>query len=380
MEKQNYLKVLEKILSSHTFKNSPTSSNLLQYLVESTRNNIDIKESTIGIELLGKKYSGKNNDARIRVNIYHLRKKLEIYYESEGKNDEWLIVIPKGQYQVIFEKKKLKTNLQKQNFLKYSSILNILFLIIILSLTISKFHKPDLPVWSSLLHNGKPTLLYLGDSYGVMGKTATGKHGWNRDYTINNSADLYAFLDRNPDLRDSLTPADYTYITGMAASSVKNLSRLYFDQKKDFSLRFISFFDINEMKEGNAIYVGPLKNNNPFIGFFNLQNEHFKIKDSYLHYKNEIEQKDTIINLSLRGLHYEYAIVSKINGPNGTEQMLFFSDHDIGVKATIEYFTNQDSVKLFADKYLKEKETFTAVYLVNGEKRTNLELNLFLVD
>ncbi len=50
----------------------------------------------------------------------------------------------------------------------------------------------------------------------------------------------------------------------------------------------------------------------------------------------------------------DYTVVSRIPGPNNTEQFLFFSNHDIGVMATVEFFTNEQSIEAFTKKYLND--------------------------
>ena len=93
-----------KIKYSNTLKNAPTSSALLQYLHEATLKNKELKEGVIDIEFFGNKEITEKNNPRVRVNVYNLRKKLNAYYETEGKTDSWQVVIEKGQYKISFIK------------------------------------------------------------------------------------------------------------------------------------------------------------------------------------------------------------------------------------------------------------------------------------
>jgi len=112
----------------------------------------------------------------------------------------------------------------------------------------------------------------------------------------------------------------------------------------------------------------------------NEKNKNLKIKNRLLTYKNKITKKDTIIDLQTVSQNKEYALVSRIKSTNEAERFLFFSDHDIGVIATVEYFTNKKNLKEFQSNYLKNNESFTAVFIVEGKERTNLGLELILVD
>jgi len=54
----------------------------------------------------------------------------------------------------------------------------------------------------------------VGDFFGVLGKTATGKIGWNREYDLNSAEDFYVFKKKHPEITN-IRPAQYTYLTGM---------------------------------------------------------------------------------------------------------------------------------------------------------------------
>lgn len=377
MENKEKLESLEKVLSSKTFLRAPSSSVLLKYLVEATIKNKDLKETTISMELFGKNYADEKSEAHIRVNVYHLRKKLDKYYEEEGKDDEWRILIKKGQYQVSFEERK-KHVLPEKSSNKYY-YLGAAVLLLVLGWYARREEK--LILWQSFFDNGKQTTLFIGDFFGIMGTTVTGQHGWNRDYDINNLSDFYEFIDNNPEKKIVMAPANYPYVTGMAANGTMNISRLFHQKNKDFDIQFSSQTSAKDVSKHNSIYIGPIKNKNLFIDFFNDANPNFKIDNNLLYYKNVQANIDTLISLSIDdGSVYEHAIVSRIKGPNGTEQFIFFSDHDIGVKATTEKFSDPAWIKLNLNPALDKKSYFTGVYLVKGKNRTNFELELLFME
>ncbi len=376
--KEKKQELIQKIRKSKTFAKAPTSSSLLQYLFSATLEGIHLKESIIDIEFFGTSANSDKESPRVRVNVYNLRKKLLSYYENEGENDPWVVEIEKGQYQISFTKKyqkpKITDKLKLTNTLPY---VVIIILLCLLTLHYLPHQKPA--IWNNFLTKDKPTNLFIGDLFGVIGQTPTGGIGWNRDFEINSLEEFYALCERKPELKDKLKPANYTSCTGMAALSAQHFQSLFQSYKKDFSIRFCSQSSISEIKEGNAIYVGPIKNNNQFISFFNEGNPYLKISNTSLQLTNHPSIKDTVFNINLSGETLEYAIVSKIPRPDKTEHFIFFSQHDYGVSATVEYFTNTDSLVHFNDKYLSEKEYFTAVFMVKGKERTNTDLELKLV-
>lgn len=96
---------LVRVLESEIFKRSPKVSRLLAYLCEKhfQGQSCEIKEYTIAVDVLGR--DGRfdpQQDAIVRVEIYHLRKRLKQYYAGEGVEDQIQIVLPNGQYSPEF--------------------------------------------------------------------------------------------------------------------------------------------------------------------------------------------------------------------------------------------------------------------------------------
>ncbi|GAB3646008.1 hypothetical protein GCM10028791_05200 [Echinicola sediminis] len=378
MENKEKLEIIDHISSSKTFSRSPSSSVLLKFLTEATLDGRDLKETTIGMELYGKSYEDEKSAAHIRVNVYHLRKKLDKYYDKEGAEDLWKVEIKKGQYQVDFIKNKEDDPASSQT--KYGIWMAAAVLVFVVIFWFFN-RKVDIPLWQAYFDNGKETTLFIGDFFGIMGTTATGSHGWNRDYNINNIEDFYRYLEDHPDKKDAIRPANYPYVTGMAANGTMNISRLFHRQNNDFNILFSSQTTIKDITENNSIYIGAIKNGNLFIDFFNDANPHVSINRSMLNFKDEGRGIDTLINLSVGdGSVYEHAVVSRYKGPNETEQFVFFSDHDIGVKATTEKFTNVEWIKGQIGDQIRDSEYFTAIFLVKGKERTSMELELLLWD
>ena len=105
--------IVNAVLQSKDFKDSPIYSNLLSYLTQCTLSKIIPKEITIAIEIFGKDSSfNSNKDSTVRHHILVLRNKLDNYYKNEGKDDNFRLVIPKGHYEIEIapvKKEKSKT-------------------------------------------------------------------------------------------------------------------------------------------------------------------------------------------------------------------------------------------------------------------------------
>src|SRR5215470_20374940 len=101
--------LLERILCSRQFSNAPKKQKFLQLICEAY---LDGRAGKLNEYLIGYEVFDRNEtydpalDSIVRVGAHEVRKKLERYYKSEGKNDEILLEIPAGSYIPIFTRLK----------------------------------------------------------------------------------------------------------------------------------------------------------------------------------------------------------------------------------------------------------------------------------
>jgi hypothetical protein len=92
---------LERIFGSAEFASSRRCQEFLRFVVDKTLagHADDLKERTIGIELLGRPASYEpSTDATVRVKAGEVRKRLHAYYGGPGAGDELRIDVPAGGY------------------------------------------------------------------------------------------------------------------------------------------------------------------------------------------------------------------------------------------------------------------------------------------
>ena len=92
---------LAAVLASEVFKRSPKLSRLLLYLCEKCFEGLadGITEYGIGLDVLGRDPGfDPQQDALVRVDTHHLRKRLKEYYAAEGSEHQIHIVVPNGRY------------------------------------------------------------------------------------------------------------------------------------------------------------------------------------------------------------------------------------------------------------------------------------------
>jgi hypothetical protein len=92
---------MNRILASHEFRASKRSQEFLRYVVEHTLTGRSdtLKERTIGIDVFGRSSAyDPSNDATVRVKAGEVRKRLGLYYATEGARDPVRIELPAGAY------------------------------------------------------------------------------------------------------------------------------------------------------------------------------------------------------------------------------------------------------------------------------------------
>jgi TolB-like protein len=97
---------LARVLHSSVFINSNRLSNFLRFAVEQTLDDQgpSLKEYTIGTNAYGRRPDfDPSQDTIVRTEARRLRRKLEEYYENEGKSDKVGISLRRGGYVPTFE-------------------------------------------------------------------------------------------------------------------------------------------------------------------------------------------------------------------------------------------------------------------------------------
>jgi hypothetical protein len=105
IDTEEKLAQLERVLHGRALHGSDNLKAFLRFIVDKSIENQEgqLKEYVIATEVFGR---GSDFDSRVdsvvRVQAGRLRTKLHEYYETEGKDDRLMIVLPKGQYTPVF--------------------------------------------------------------------------------------------------------------------------------------------------------------------------------------------------------------------------------------------------------------------------------------
>ncbi|MGC9998769.1 MAG: hypothetical protein ABSE21_01600 [Bryobacteraceae bacterium] len=93
--------MVQRIVSSALFAKAPQLRDILIYLARRALEDTPaaISELELGRNVLGRRADfNPNEDNIVRVQVRHLRKKLEDYFDTEGRDEPVILTIPKGSY------------------------------------------------------------------------------------------------------------------------------------------------------------------------------------------------------------------------------------------------------------------------------------------
>ncbi len=97
--------LVERIAASQIFQKSPKLREFLLYICEATLRNHpdDVREQQVGVHVFNRRPDyNMSEDSIVRVQARELRKRLALYFNTDGKNESLVITMPKGGYIPVF--------------------------------------------------------------------------------------------------------------------------------------------------------------------------------------------------------------------------------------------------------------------------------------
>jgi hypothetical protein len=266
-----YKTILTPILESSQFKDSEIYQNLLTYLFEAHQNDYTPKEISIAHDVFkkGADFNSTENPL-VRVHIHNLRNKLKLYYQSEGREDEFQLAIPKGHYQITLTKRKA---IETKSILSNHRLVLALLIFLAIStlyLSIDKFyfqenpyHDDGLPdnnlLWGHFFDNGMQNSIVIGD-FLIFHEfdNALGRVRRIQDYEINTADELEDFIKTNP--KRNIEKFPLGEIPHNSIFNILDLQKVFLAYRHKFSIAFSSEINIDYIKRRNVIYMGEFKN------------------------------------------------------------------------------------------------------------------------
>ena len=277
--------VVQRVAASASFQRSPRLRELLLYICDRAIQNRpeELREQLIGRGVFGRKADyNPAEDNIVRVEMRQLRKRLDEYFVTEGKDEPYVVMIPKGAYLPVLEPRQPRTvavvpriepaNLPGRIWLRWAAAMAILLLAVVClwlanenrnmqqRLVTTAAPKLDrAALWPLLFNGGQETLIVCADSTLVVAETVL-----HRSVTLNEylSHDYTAKLANSDSAKSVLRSLPNWLFTDMTdVRLVQRLFRLNADHWDKVSIRSAKTTQIQDFKQANIILLGSVRSN-----------------------------------------------------------------------------------------------------------------------
>ncbi|MDG2176440.1 MAG: hypothetical protein P8M72_09995 [Gammaproteobacteria bacterium] len=381
----------ERIINSGVLGRSKKYGAILRYLVECTLEGQSPKEAAIAVDVLGKDAEfDVGKDSIVRVHIFHLRNKLDIYYSDLGLKEKYRLDIPKGQYIVTTsantETEEPATSitgkpLDRPSYTPWLAAFVVFLLILNFfpddELADSAVFSSPLSVaqpWQSLLDDELPILLVIGDYY-IFGEVDENGNVLRmvREFDINSREELAELQQRQPATADNYYNLDLSYIPVSIANAMARLVPILGSKADRLSVKMMSELDTADLANNHLIYLGYLSAVDTLLDLM-FADSGLSIGATYDELIN-LETNEYYIGstgLSGDGSFQDYGMVSAFPAPNGNQFLLIAGMRDEGLVNIAQQMTSPESLAVLMEALKGENPvSFEALYEVFGFDNTN---------
>lgn len=378
--------LLKRIEKSTPFNSSTTYIELLKYLVECTQSEMIPKEYAIAEYIFGKN-SENVDSSRVRSYIYHLRKKLNQYFENEGKREAYILIIPKGSYKVQFKEKKrpnIFSNLNTTVKLVFIGLCTMLFcfFLIILFLLFGNKTNQDIytksAFWKEYFEDDRPIQIIIGDFF-IFSEvnSVTGEIINMRITDINNASQFEEYRNLKKNEGKDLRQAPYTLLHKNSAEWIAGLTRV-FHPDKEFNTRVCSSLEPSDLHDYNLVFIGMQRSAGIFNSYFDGSPVDYYIKDKCRYIVNREGKKQNFVPQGdPEYKNIDYGFIAKYPGPKNNTIFIFSSLWDSATPEALRNFTMPEKM-VQVEEYMRSQlgyvpQYFEIIIEVNGLERIGFE-------
>jgi hypothetical protein len=394
----------ERLRAANALGRSATIHRLFEFLLERSRAGFAPKEIEVAQTVFGRRAGfDVAQDSTVRVYVHRLRRKLEDYYAGPGRSETVRLAIPKGEYRLVAQEVDpteratatpaiLGTPAGKSRWL-----LAALVALVVLNLVAGGLwwrhsarqgfgFAARSPVWASMLKDGRPITLVVGDYY-IFGENDRHANVSRliREYNINSPEELSSYLMDNPDQLDRYTDLGLYYLPTSIASALHDLMPMLAPTRAARDrIRVVnaSALTPDMLKTSNIVYIGYLSG----LGILRepvFNGSRFQVGETY---DELIDQTNNRIYQSQEGgpefdtteTRLDYGYVSTFKGLNGNQIVIIAGNRDVGVMEAAETVSSPAGLRALAERAGKDK-AFEALYQVEAINRVNLRGALLIV-
>jgi hypothetical protein len=336
--------LIERITASPSFQKSARLRDLLRFMAErSIRGKPqDLTEHRIGSAVFGKPedYSVVE-DSSVRVHVRQLRLRLHEYFDGEGRDETFIVEIPKGAYTTLFRPVEQRAStapvlaIASRGPRLWLSLLPWTLAALLLVTTLAAWFRPPAgvapppPPWplaALFTPSNRPVQIVVADiNYGMMRLIAERQVSLDQ-YLSPSYRSGQEFSSVHPTVREARM---MKYLSGSLLTSyadlvaVTTLMRLSGNSSDLLTIRSARELDPRDLENGNFVFVGS-PSSNPWVFYFqdrlNFQEREGVVGESPKCFQNlhpKTGEQESYCGLTFTGNSGEdYATISMLPFPN----------------------------------------------------------------
>lgn len=270
-----------------SFHRSPRLRELFLYICERAIQNRpeELREQQIGCGVFGRKPDyNPGEDNIVRVEVRQLRKRLEEYFATEGKDEPFVILIPKGAYVPVFEPRESIESLAaaasdalvKPRTWWFWAPLSVALLLAVVSISLWRENRnlsrradaaaagpapARTPLWPLLFNETQQTFVVCADSTLVVAEAILHRSVSLEEYLAGQPAGKQA-NDANSLANSLIYNRQRWQFTDMTdVRLVQRLYRLNAEHWDKVSIQSARTTQTQDFKNGNAVLLGSIRSN-----------------------------------------------------------------------------------------------------------------------
>jgi hypothetical protein len=368
------------IVQSETFRSSGVLRRLLKFLADKyvSGESEQLKEYTVAVEALGRASTyDPRHDSAVRIQASRLRQKLAEYYRTEGKNDDIVMDLPKGHFNLTFESRPFvgkpgseKPITGRRNILLYIAVAVSVAWAIVATVMLrhertsyasaDAIWSPALKqLWRPFVTTDRPLIFVIEDPLFFRLQT-DGDFKWFRDPSINDraqEADSSSVKAVSKALNISKVGPEHFYTPISEVTSTLLLGKLLGTRQQNISLARTSQVSWQDVADENVVYIGARP-------FFDVHSRGMSLQPQLIPVRGGVQnltpgQGEPAMFSDQYGPPGTengefYVVVTHIPGPTGTSDILSFtSNRAPGFVGGVEWFTNANLANTLVEKMRK---------------------------
>jgi len=362
---------------------SDTLLHLFDFLLQQSIEGRRPKEAEIAGEIFQESSAEPGNQrSRVRVGVYRLRKKLDLYYvDKPGAR----LTIPQGEYRFTIESPdsssvgekapvagaSFRPRLSRVAWVAMSALLlaNTALAGFYLRNTLGSGHPSERSALWKFFDNGKrPTVVAIGDYFMLINKQNHSEHEEIiQDLSIDSADTFYEYTSKTPGIRDNLRNNDLYAVSSDTLGSISRLS----SHMKNERLLPVSSSELSPdmLKSSNIVYVGALDALSPLLGdplseasqincgttCYELidkpSGRRFRSDSPYLLGDRIVPRRD-------------YGYIASYPGPSGNQVLIVSGTGDAGVTQMVGVVTDTKRLEQLRKQIGGNFRSFEALYQV----------------